>query len=475
MKRISRRSFSKLAAASAAGCAFPLVAQMVSPVEITLEIGPESKGPVMPPHFTGLSYEGAQLADPTFFSAKNTGLIKEFRKLGTNGQLRLGGCLSDFTAWWDPAVTPTRPAMTPAIAAGQKRFEWIMTTPSVSRDKYAVITPESISELRGFCDATGWTVAYGLNLGLGTPERAGAEGACVVRELGPKLEAFQVGNEADYFMHWKRPPTWNFDDYWREYTSFEQAVRAHAPQAPFAGPDAAFVAWLQLYAERAGRDPRFLSSHYYHMGPAGAPGIDAEKLLTPNPKLQQRIDAATQATAVAGVPYRMTEVNSCSHGGQPGVSDAFVSALWVADLMLTLAQSGVSGVNLHGGGIEGVYSPIVGDQQTGYTSRPLTYGMRFAGEFANASFAPVTVDMRGVNASVFAAHRNNEVLVAVVNKSSTPLRCKLKGIGRAAGRLVTLTGPTLTSTTGTALQEDRHVGDRMDIPRYSAMLLVSRV
>jgi hypothetical protein len=37
------------------------------------------------------------------------------------------------------------------------------------------------------------------------------------------------------------------------------------------------------------------------------------------------------AGKAAGVPHRMTEGNSCYHGGQPGVSDAFASALRAAD------------------------------------------------------------------------------------------------------------------------------------------------
>jgi hypothetical protein len=59
----------------------------------------------------------------------------------------------------------------------------------------------------------------------------------------------------------------------------------------------------------------------------------------------------------------MTEGNSCYHGGQPGVSDAFASAPWAADYSLRVAQAGYGGVNLHGGG-EGYYAPITGEPNT---------------------------------------------------------------------------------------------------------------
>jgi hypothetical protein len=474
MGALSRRDFVVMAATAAAGLALPAAAQQAGSdaVEIPLTAYPEKPGSTMPENFTGLSYEGAQLADPTFFSASNTGLVGEIRKLGPKGQLRFGGCLSDFTAWWDPAVTPSKPEITPAIAAGQKRFEWIMTTPSVSRAKYAVITPESIRQLRTFCDATGWSVVYGLNLGLGSPERAGAEGGWAIRELGHRLDAFQVGNEADYFMHWKRPNTWNFDDYWREYTAFERAVREHAPQAPFAGPDAAFMPWLQLYAERAGRGAACLSSHYYHMGNAGDPGMNAARLLTPNPKLQLHIEAGRKATAVAGVPYRMTEIGSCSHGGQPGASDAYASALWAAEVMLTTAQGGVCGINMHGGGIEGVYSPIVGDQQLGYTSRPLTYGMRFANHFAGATFVQIDFAGTDANAFAYAARKGSQLLVAVVNKGDKALRCPISGVQRKIKieTATVLTGPAIDSMTGTELRAMKKPDAVMHLPAYSALV-----
>ncbi len=76
----------------------------------------------------------------------------------------------------------------------------------------------------------------------------------------------------------------------------------------------------------------------------------------------------------------MTEGNTCYHGGQPGVSDAFASALWAADYSLRVAQAGFAGVNLHGGG-EGYYAPITGEPNA-TKLRPEYYGMQFAQQFA---------------------------------------------------------------------------------------------
>ena len=86
--------------------------------------------------------------------------------------------------------------------------------------------------------------------------------------------------------------------------------------------------------------------------------MDAAFLLSHNQRLDQQIQLAKQASAHSdGLLFRMTEGNSCFGGGKPGVSDAFASALWGADYMLTCALAGYCGVNLHGGG-DGLYTPI---------------------------------------------------------------------------------------------------------------------
>ena len=47
------------------------------------------------------------------------------------------------------------------------------------------------------------------------------------------------------------------------------------------------------------------------------------------------------------VALRIDEMNSVSCGGAPGVSNAFVSALWALDAVFEMARVGVDGVNIH--------------------------------------------------------------------------------------------------------------------------------
>jgi hypothetical protein len=97
MTTISRHRFLATAAFSVA--ATRLRAQSDAGIQVTLTIPTEATGPHMPADFVGLSYEVQQLADPTFFSPNNTGLIDEFKALAPRGVLRLGGNTSEFAYW----------------------------------------------------------------------------------------------------------------------------------------------------------------------------------------------------------------------------------------------------------------------------------------------------------------------------------------------------------------------------------------
>src|SRR5581483_8435353 len=127
-------------------------------------------------------------------------------------------------------------------------------------------------------------------------------------------------------------------------------------------------------------------------------------------------------------------------GGQPGVSDAFASALWAADYSLRVAQAGFAGVNLHGGG-EGYYAPVTGEPNA-TKLRPEYYGMQLAQQFAGATFVSASVaNAQDVNA--YAARRKDALLMAVVNKSSDPAQVKLRAGVAKSTECWKLTAPSL--------------------------------
>jgi hypothetical protein len=426
-------------------------------------------GVTMPKDFVGLSYESAQLANAEYFSAGNVDLVKKFKALSGDGVLRLGGHLSNLTIWDDGQRETLTEAQEKAIAGGADAYEWLTVDAVGGKAKRGVLTPLAIRKLRGFLDATGWRVIYGLNPQTGSAERAEREAKFVAEAMGEKLVAFQVGNEPDRFRVAKTKEYNTFEEWWAVYEAFVKAVRKTVPGARFAGPDTTrrAVDWEIAYAEHAKGDAVLVTSHYYDVGAQEGLATDTERLLKADDKLVSvDVAKAMEAAKIAGVPYRMSEGNSCSHGGEAGLSDAYASALWGADYMLLVGQAGFAGVNLHGGGM-GRYSPIVGEVATGFEARPLYFGMQMASLFAGGTFLGAKVEAGGLNLTAYAGRKSGRMLVAVVNKDARVARVVMEGKVR---RKWELKGEGLNSGVGVRFGEVG-VGKELVVEGYSGVVV----
>jgi hypothetical protein len=452
----NRREFCAFAAAAVAGASLPhCVAAQSAPaageVKFAGTLAVDETAPIytIPSDFTGLSYESAQLANPDFFSASNSGLIQLVRDLSPRGVLRLGGGSSEFTTFSEREVTPPFEIFGPDTSKTVKNGT---TTSSLA-----------LRNLRAFLDALNWTCLYGLNLGQGTKENAIAEAEAAHRILGPRLLALQIGNEPDSFGRF-RPKTWRPDDYIREWLDFHDAILARVPGAKFAGPDISNkLSFLTAFAAIAPQHPDIilLTDHFYAMGPAGNPAVTLENLLQPQPLLTtlqwSNVSVIDDAMRKAKLPCRISELNSCWNGGMPGVSDVFASALWCADTMLHFASLGFCGVNLHGGG-NGIYSPIVGSPSTGFSKRPEFFGIQFAQRFAGATLLPADLHCDSDRVTVYAARRADRDhgvnLVAVMNKTNSPVELKLHGalLHLRHRDCIELSGDSLEAKTGIAFK-----------------------
>ncbi len=351
--------------------------QSASPVSLRLTLDAAKKGNRIAADFTGLSYETAQLGDPDFFSPDTTELIGFIRRLGKSGVLRIGGNTSEYS-YWSTEPAPRQNAATRQNQQANVLPQALAVGPDTGHGpaKARKITPEAVRNLRGFVDATGWKLIYGLNMGTESAETAAAEADFVMRTMDDKLIAFQLCNEPDlFYRNGLRTSDYNFAQFAQEWQHFYEVIRQKVPNAPFAGPDtAANNEWLVPFAKQFKGEIAFLSHHYYAEGPPTDPSMTIERLLNPNPHLQAEFETMAQAKADFGLPFRLAETNSCYQGGKRGVSDTFASALWGADLMYQLATAGGSGINLHGGGY-GWYTPIAGTVADGFTARPIFYGM----------------------------------------------------------------------------------------------------
>jgi hypothetical protein len=445
---LTRRRF--LATAAYTMAAARLHAQGQSKIRVALSIPNDATGPHMPIDFVGLSYEVQQLADPSFFSAQNSGLIREFKALSSTGVLRLGGNTSEF-AYWKPKPDFPEPE--------HPQVREIVGEPKA---QYYAVTVEAIRNLAEFLEAAGWTCVYGIGMGTNTPGRAAEEAVFVAETLGDRLQYFQIGNEADLFdRHLRDPKTWSAKTYLQEWLSLSRAIATGVPAAKFGMPDVAgAVSWLTEIADQwpsIQAPPRVttLSHHYYFGGPATNPEVNIPNLLKPATmqKVQNTANIASAAASKMGARVRMTEGNTCYRGGKPGVSDVFAAAVWSADYSLVLASNNYSGVNLHGGTGKSVansvggslpgdtlleakgetpeqiaahphpfYTPI-GTFGSDYVLEPVAYGLKFAGSFSGGTLLKTEFSTKlqaaGVNATAYAAKLpDGHTSVIILNKDA---------------------------------------------------------
>src|ERR1700723_283794 len=445
---LTRRRF--LATAACTLAAARLHAQGQSKVRVALAIPGEATGPHMPVDFIGLSYEVQQLADPSFFSMQNSGLIRAFKALSSTGVLRLGGNTSEF-AYWKPAADSPEP-----------EHPQVREAEGEPKAHYYAVTVEAVRNLAEFLQATGWTCLYGIGMGTNTAARAAEEAAFVAETLGNRLQYFQVGNEADLFSrHLRDPKTWSAKTYLEEWLTLARAIAARVPAAKFGMPDVVgAVPWLTEIANQwpsiqSPPQVTTLSHHYYFGGPATNPDVNIPNLLKPATieRVEKTANIATAAASKIGARVRMTEGNTCYRGGKPGVSDVFAAALWSADYSLLLASNDYSGINLHGGTGKAVansvggalpgdalleanretpeqiaahphpfYTPIAtfGSE---YLLEPVAYGLKFAGSFSGGRMVKnefsTSMQDTGVNATAYAAKLpGGQTSVIILNKDA---------------------------------------------------------
>jgi hypothetical protein len=469
---MNRRKFLYGAAATTMGIA----SGKAQGESIVIELSSSNAGwPEVPLDFVGLSYESGQLYNADFFAPGNAALIKTFRELTPSGVLRLGGHLSNITPW--EGAGSNDPKQVRGVRHGiEDYWEWPLVDPSVQRNKRGAITRAALRNLRGFLDAVNWRLMYGLNFASGSAERAADEAAAVHDIMGDRLIAFVIGNEPDGFGEdpFFRDKDYGVAQYIAEWETWVKTIRARVPHAQFAGPDTdgQVNTWVLEYARRIRGVPLLLTSHYYGMGPASAPGMTADRLLAKaTPKLDAEIAAVHAAQAAAGgIPYRMDEGNSCFGGGKAGVSDTYASTLWAADYLLRAACAGFAGVNLHGGGT-GIYTPVESSAESGAKPRPVYYGMQLAQRFAGSRVAPCQLKTPA-NITAYQGIKQGRTMLAVVNKGASSVEVSLPKPLHGA-KSWEISGPALDAKSGVSFQPTRSANSTITVRAYSAMLLES--
>lgn len=279
----------------------------------------------LPTDFLGLSIEFDQLCSVIQLDTQHQSSYEQlYRNLGT-GTLRIGGNTVDFSQWSSEGVASCAPDS-------------------------PVITKGLVDKFFAFIKRIHWRVIWGLNLLTGDPSKEASEAAYVASIAGSNLTGFTIGNEPDaYVQHGYRPAGWDFADFYEEWSQIRDAVIALAPSAKVIGAETCCQTnQLQSFAQVEQSDPALvgLSQHFY-ISHTTAPTIPL--LLDPS-VIQQFVASAKQGMSLAEAdkkPFLITESNSFSDGGVPGITNTLAAALWLSDYLLEGASLGVGQVDLH--------------------------------------------------------------------------------------------------------------------------------
>jgi hypothetical protein len=382
----------------------------------------------IPDDFIGFGYETSAVAQPDFFSATNSRMIRLYTNLSRHGMIRIGGNISDHTRFVRDGAAAAR-----------------------TEKEVTIINRPSLDGLGDFARATGWQVMWGLNLGTGSREEAVEEATAVDQALGANLQSFEIGNEVDLMRKYTR----DYDAYHAAYLDYKAIIRTRLPRATFSGPDVAGnLSFVEKFVATEWSDMKLATLHYYRGGQRD-PKSTMEKLLAGDEKFDARLQQLHNLAESHHIGYRINEVNSYYGGGKEGVSDTFASSLWCLDYLFRLAAHGCSGVNLQTDinqhGFVSFYSPIAHDAAGVCSARPEYYGMLAFAMAGNGELIRVTLGKNDLNVTAYATRdARGTTCLTLINKDLTrdiTIECPLPG-GCRIVQAYRLCAPSVDARTG---------------------------
>jgi hypothetical protein len=405
--------------------------------------------------------------------------------------LRIGGDSADLSLW-NPRLRGSTP--------------WLFT-----------LTPAWLSEARWLVEKLHVRLIVDLNLVTSSPLQAAAWAHEVATYL-PRgsIAGFEIGNEPDLFSRrfWIEtvsptavmaafvPSNLAPLTYTHDYRSYARALARVAPGIPLVAPAVANSVLDARWIARLLANPHPLlgtvSGHWYpYSGCArrrAATFPTIARVLSENATAGMARGARriVRLAAAHGLPFRLTEFNSITCGGRPGVSDTFATALWAPDALFELLQAGVSGVNVH---IRAhtINAPFILNRD-GLDARPFLYGLLLFSRTLGADARLLPVDLRAsrtLHVKVWAVRVAGDTLhVLLIDKGPSADRVELRLPASGPASVERLLAPGAGARSGVTLagrhlnRAGRWIGRRVEetvrpgtsgyavtLPRFSAALL----
>lgn len=367
--------------------------------------------------------------------------------------LRIGGDSADHS-FWSPR--------------GQKMPDWA----------YA-LTPGYLARLRALVERDRVKLIVDLNLLTDTPFTAAAWARAAETSLPHgSIAGFEIGNEPDLYerRYWAdmtagsplvtRPMPLDLTPaiYVEDFAAYARVLGEGSPDIPLVGPAVGhprvglpFISAL-IAAERP--ELGIVTGHLYPYSkcaknPKSSSYPTVARVLSRHATSAFATDLSSAVTLAhqAGLKFRLTEFNSVTCGGKPGVSDTFSTALWAPDALFTAMRAGVDGANLHVRD-DTVNTPFTIDR-SGLHPRPLLYGLllftRTLGPQAQLVRLHLTA-ARSLNLSAWAVRVKGRILhVLLIDKGSRTVRVDLRLPTSATGTVQRLLAPSAYSRSGVTL------------------------
>ena len=420
----------------------------------------------VPRGFLGLSIEFPAIraytgSDPRAINPVFETLVRGLSP-GQAPVLRIGG---DST---DVSYVPAPGVAAPRFVAYHLTDGWLATTSALAHGLGARMT-------------------LGLNLAADEPALDAAEARAYLHWFGRgSIAALELGNEPNLYAQIPefplpdgrvvsaRSPGFGPAGYAREVAAVTAALPPTDPAWSLSGPalaasedpDAA-GAWTTRMGAllRAAPAQRTLTVHRYPLkpcftGPASVQYPTIGHLLSSysTSGLAAGVRQWVKIAGAQGRAVRVDELNSVACKGKAGVSDTFASALWATDVLFSLMQVGVDGVNVHT--LPGAaYALFAFEHRRGHWQArvaPEYYGLKLFAQAAPVGSRLLTVAgaQHSRSLSVWATQgRDGSERLVLIDKDPGHARTVAVAMPRGArsATLERMTAPSVFSTGGVSL------------------------
>jgi hypothetical protein len=236
---------------------------------------------------------------------------------------------------------------------------------------------------------TGVQVTVGLNFATAPLTDALTTVSAAEQAIPAAQLSFSLGNEPDLYgishilpnepsftVPAFRSSPWTAKEFVAEWDS----RRAALGPIPIEGPDFAGSHWASTIARQLAADPpTTFSVHDYPTSACGAGALrtTAARVLSRHASvgLLSKYDWLLRIARATGRALVVSESNSASCGGQPGVSNTPVAGIWAVRFVISALLEGFAQVRFHSAGTS--YDPFVFNPDGTITMRPLAHALLF--------------------------------------------------------------------------------------------------